>query len=113
MAGRPQSLDPEELKHAFKRAAEIAAVVPPSMQEAAFHRALDQILGSGDAPRVQTTAARREGRGTRTAATGDTRDSAKQLIDGINRTAHPEIASATKVLDRALAVLELAKREDR
>ena len=111
MAGRPQSLDPEELKDAFKRAAEIAAVVPASMQEAAFHRALDQILGGGGEPGAQTTVARRQGRRARPAATDETPDSAKQLIDGINRTAYPGIASATKVLDRVLAVLELAKRD--
>ncbi len=111
MAARPQSLDPEALKDAFKRAAEIAAVVPASMQEAAFHRALDQILGGDGEPGAQTTVARRQGRSARTAATDETPDSAKQLIDGINRTAYPGIASATKVLDRALAVLELAKRD--
>jgi hypothetical protein len=48
MAGQPRSLDPEELKDAFKRAAEIAAVVPPAMQDAAFNRALDQILPGGN-----------------------------------------------------------------
>lgn len=47
MAGQARLTDPEKLKAAFTRAAEIAAVVPESMQEAAFHRALDQILGTG------------------------------------------------------------------
>ena len=81
------------------------------MQEAAFHRALDQILGDGGDPKAEKTVARRQGRSARTAATHESPDSAKRLIDGINRTAHPGIASATKVLDRALAVLELAKRD--
>lgn len=100
--------DPEQLKDAFKRAAEIAAVVPEAMQDAAFHRALDQILGSSE-PVVRTHGDRRraEGRADKAAAT----DPAEQLIDGINRTAYPEIASAAKVLDRALTVLRLAKRD--
>jgi hypothetical protein len=38
-------------------------------------------------------------------------DPATQLIDGINRTAHPEVSGATKVLDRALVVLRIAARD--
>jgi hypothetical protein len=107
MAGKPP--DPEELKQAFKRAAEIAAVVPAPMQEAAFHRALDQILGK-DEP---AAAPRRNGRepSEEPAAKVTVADHAKHLIDEINRTAYPEVASATKVLDRALAVLRLASRD--
>lgn len=109
MAGRAQSPDAEELKDAFRRAAEIAAVVPASMQEAAFHRALDQILGDGEEPTARPRAGRRRvGDGADTTADAD---SAEQLIDKINRTAYPEIASATRVLDRALIVLRLAKRD--
>jgi hypothetical protein len=109
MAGRSQLSDPEKLKDAFRRAAEIAAVVPASMQEAAFHRALDQILGDGEEPTARRPAGRRPPRdGVSTSV--DTH-SVQQLIDRINRTAYPEIASATKVLDRALAVLRLAKRD--
>jgi hypothetical protein len=47
MAEQAELTDPDDLKAAFKRAADIAAVVPASMQEAAFHRALDRILGAG------------------------------------------------------------------
>jgi hypothetical protein len=109
MAGRAQSPDAEELKDAFRRAAEIAAVVPASMQEAAFHRALDQILGDGEEPTAHPRAGRRR-TGDRTDTSADA-DSAEQLIDKINRTAYPEIASATRVLDRALIVLRVAKRD--
>jgi hypothetical protein len=109
MAGQPGSADPEDLKDVFKRAAEIAAVVPASMQEAAFHRALDQILGGGEVPPSPRRGGRREIE--RSAEKDVAADSTKQLIDGINRTIYPEIASATKVLDRALGVLRLAKRD--
>ena len=103
-----QARDPDELKDAFKRAAEIAAVVPEAMQEAAFHRALDQILG------VEEAAAPREEsrqRATKPADKPRAADHAQQLINGINRTAYPEVSAATKVLDRGLAVLRLAAND--
>jgi hypothetical protein len=101
--------DPEKLKDAFKRAAEIAAVVPDAMQQAAFHRALDQILGAGELATGRQSHRREPSShlvGNETPA-----DHAHQLIDRINRTAYPEIASATNVLGRALALLRLAKRD--
>jgi hypothetical protein len=113
MAGRARSSDPEDLKAAFKEAAEIAAVVPESMQEAAFHRALDQILGASaqgsDATKGSTR--RRSAGATKSPEEARNTDAAAQLIDGINRTAYPEIAAASKVLDRALALLRLASRD--
>lgn len=111
MADRAQKDDPEDLKDAFKRAAEVAAVVPEAMQEAAFHRALDRILGHEPAASTQRGGAQRRRRRARTDEEGPAADVAKQLIDGINRTAYPEVAAATRVLDRALAVLRLASRD--
>lgn len=113
MAGQARSTDPEELKAAFKRAAEIAAVVPESMQEAAFHRALDRILGvpveEAKAPKGSTR--RRSPPATTSPAEAESDDAAARLIEEINRTAYPEIASASRVLDRALALLRLASRD--
>lgn len=113
MAGQARLTDPEDLKSAFKQAAEIAAVVPESMREAAFHRALDQILGApgagSEGPRVPTR--RRTSRATKRRDEAERDDAAAQLIGGINRTAYPEIAAASKVLDRALALLRLASRD--
>jgi hypothetical protein len=113
MAGKARSTDPEELKAAFKRAAEIAAVVPESMQEAAFHRALDEVLGvpaqGPEAPKPTTR--RRTPPATKRPDEAENDDAATRLIDEINRTAYPEIASASKVLDRALALLRLASRD--
>jgi hypothetical protein len=111
MARRSKSGDPEALKDAFRRAAEIAAVVPESMQEAAFHRALDQILAGQESTADSAAGHSRRGPSTSTARETSPGDPAKRLIEGINRTAHPEITSATKVLDRALAVVRLASRD--
>lgn len=112
MAGRSQQADPEELKDAFKRAAEIAAVVPEAMQEAAFHRALDEILGR-DEPSAKAERGRSQRRAPRASPDEESpaADPAQELIDEINRTAYPEVPAATKVLDRALAVLRLASRD--
>lgn len=114
MAGEPRSVDPEDLKAAFKRAADIAAVVPEPMQEAAFHRALDQLLSTGgEAPAPPAAPVPRRGSRRRKDIQEDTSgdDNATRLIQEINRTKYPEIASASKVLDRALAVLRLASRD--
>lgn len=112
MAEQAQLTDPEELKAAFERAADIAAVFPESMQEAAFHRALAQLLGTGARPASSRAPSRRGQRQTtKTEAEAPADDAAAQLIHSINRTAYPEIASATKVLDGALAVLRLASRD--
>src|SRR5690349_8569092 len=99
---------PDELKDAFKRAAEIAGVVPEAMQEAAFHRALDRILGSEESSGAPSKVSRQR---ADKPAGKDAADHAQELISGVNRTAYPEVASASKVLDRALAVLRLATRD--
>src|SRR6266511_6436355 len=111
MARRPPQTDPEELKDAFKRAAEIAAVVPEAMQEAAFHRALDQILGREPADGPGRGGSRSRQQQTKIDDKTPGADSAQQLIDGINRTEYPEVAAASKVLDRALAVVRVASRD--
>jgi hypothetical protein len=110
MAAESRSSDADALKDAFKRAAEIAAVVPEPMQDAAFHRALDEILG-GQEPIPRQPKGRARGQKKERLDSESAADIARQLIDGINRTAHPEVSSATKVLDRALAVLRIAARD--
>lgn len=91
-------------KRAFMEAAEIAKSVPKHLQEAAFNRALDHILGkdaraarAGDSqPAAREMVQRR----------GDA-DEFSRLLDSINRTKHPDVGSTTRVADRALKVLEL------
>src|SRR5881398_2071642 len=98
MPGQARSSDPEDLKAAFKEAAEIAAVVPESMQEAAFHRALDQILGASaqGSEATKGSTRRRPAGAKKSSEEARSADAAAQLIDGINRTGYPEIASASK-----------------
>jgi hypothetical protein len=103
-------LTPNSWKDAFKKAAAIAEVVPASMQEAAFHRALDQILGD-TSPAEPSASGRAKRARSRAEDAGRAADNAERLIEGINRTAYPEIASAAKVLDRSLAILRLASRD--
>jgi hypothetical protein len=99
--------DQEALKEAFKAAAEIAKVVPESMQDAAFHRALDQLLGE----ETGTTSASVRGRRVRASKrqSTDSGDAAAVLVEQINRTHHPEVGTADATLDRALHVLRIAK----
>jgi hypothetical protein len=110
--------DDQRLKTAFARAAEIAAGVPEAMQDAAFNRALDQILGVDSTPLLV------EGGGRQSAKTRTPRRKAAEkqssavdespatgLISQIDRTAYPEIFQAATVLDRALRLLRLAEED--
>lgn len=88
---------------AFLEAAEIAKKLPKNLQETAFNRALDHLLGR---------AAKKETRG----ATEDTRDSGErtresELLASIDRTKHPDIGVTDRVADRALKVLHLANED--
>jgi len=98
-------------KELFKRAAEIASVVPESMQDAAFRRALDMLQedeGSGKSrsTRTPSRSARQAGDASSKA---EALDSAEVLIEGINRTEHPEVGEASRVLERSLHILKIAK----
>lgn len=77
------------------------------MQDAAFHRALDQILGGERLPARAGNRRRRPESGQKQEQKVS-EDVADRLIEAINRTAYPEVPQATKVLDRSLAVLRLA-----
>jgi len=99
------------LEEAFKEAAAIASVVPESMQEGAFHRALDEILGgSGGSSQHGGSSSRGKKRGARRAAiAGQQEDSADDLAVKINRTDHSEINASMPVLERSLSILLVAK----
>jgi hypothetical protein len=96
------------LKEAFKEAADIASVVPESMQERAFERALNEILGgsSDQVPASRTKerkATRRKGKQLETAEETD------DLLNRIDRTQYSEVSASMSVLDRSLSVLRIAK----
>lgn len=106
------STDPQ--KDLFKRAAEIASVVPEPMQEAAFRRALDMLQDEAGTRQPSRRTPSRERRGSKRSANrseADHEDPAEVLLQGIDRTKHPEVGEEPKVLERALHVLKIAKDE--
>jgi len=108
--------DPEELKQVFARAAEIATAVPPNLQEAAFQRALDALLGpaepgapppghpSPSAPSIPRVGPEPKGGGDNDSEP----DPAAILIERIDRTEFAEVMAGRRVLDKALLVLRAA-----
>ena len=103
MASRP-------LADLVKEAGEIAKSVPESMQEAAFNRALDQLLGN--ASTRSPSGSSRTQKPTRKLQRDTAADNpASRLINEIDRTAHPQIAEAPNVVQRAMIVLRIAQAE--
>ncbi len=105
----------EGLEKIFAQAAEIAKAVPESMQEAAFHRALDALMGTG-AP-VSARAPRRSRSGaaprrTNGSTKGIPNEKITGLINALNRTDYPLISAGHKVLVNALGVLQAAQGHD-
>lgn len=114
-----------DLKELFKQAAEIAQQVPPNMQEAAFNRAVDLLTGGGGSDgsshgeAIGTGAGGRQSAGPRskvpagkgTAPPAPASNHVDTLLQGINSTQHPAVATAAKNLDRALMVLKIALDE--
>ncbi|MEW6193498.1 MAG: hypothetical protein AB1507_09115 [Bacillota bacterium] len=105
--GKP--LDEEYFKDVFKKAAEIANVVPENMREAAFHRAVDALLSQTS----QET--RRSHKASKHKAVARGVDGVPGTIGDLmkimDRTQHPEIGRATKVLDRSLYLLRAVKTQ--
>lgn len=104
------SVDMQEL---FKEAAKIAAVVPESMQEAAFHRALDALLGNTEtAAATKSISSRR--RTKKQAPGGGKRmdqDNRVSRVTAVPRDEAPEVDKETSVLGRSIALLVVASRE--
>jgi len=93
----------EPAEKAFLEAAEIAKKLPKNLQEAAFNRALDHLLGR--TPKRETRGAAEQAPDV----SEPTRD--PELLASIDRTKHPDIGVTKRVADRALKVLQLAKDE--
>lgn len=103
-----------DLKELFKQAAEIAAQVPESMQEAAFNQAIDLLTGGGADSNNETPKAKRaKSRTTKQQRPTSPKDDppAENLVEVIDSTQHPGVSSAKKVLDRALMVLQISLNE--
>jgi len=100
-----------DLKKLFKQASEIAQQVPESMQEAAFNRAIDLLTGATKQDTVEENIPANNTRKKKTEKQSKSNiedDSADDLISAIDSTQHPGVASANKVLGRALMVLKIA-----
>src|SRR5690242_7426604 len=88
---------------AFKEAAELAKLVPESMQAAAFDRALSLLLGDTEpAAKVRTPAISAR-------SSPSDRSPVSSLIAAIDRTVHPDVVRSPRVLERAMHVLRMAK----
>jgi len=108
-------MDSEALKTAFTQAAEIASAVPQALRETAFNRALDALLGGSVAAGggADSKAGKKKPKHAKTQKQkepGDAdNDPFKYLTEHLDRTAHPEITSAPRVLERALWLLRVSK----
>lgn len=87
------------LKEKFKQAADIASVVPKTMQPMAFSRALDSLQGNIP-PKHQEAKIPKT---TPVLSVSDT------WFDHLNRTEYPEISDSSTVLERSLQVLKIAR----
>ena len=92
-----------DLQEAIQKAAALAKQVPENLQEAAFNRALDQLLGGASGSQLP---ARRK------AAAGQPHDEEPEtddFLEKVDRTKYPDIGATARVADRALKVLALAQ----
>ncbi len=111
MATKPTVPD---LKELFKQAAEIAKQVPESMQEAAFNRAVDLLTqGLPEKDTIGGSSGKEKNRPKKSLSKNEDSDvnAIDELLSKIDSTQHPGVAAASRVLDRALMVLQIARTE--
>ena len=104
----------QDMQELFKEAAKIAAVVPESMQEAAFHRALDLLTGNGQTPAKPTATSRRTSKKQSSGGGGDAgtpENDRVARVTAISRGDAPEVDQETTVQGRSIALLVAASRE--
>lgn len=102
------------LKETFKRAADIASVVPETMHGEAFTRALDVLLGAdahqgvSPTPRTKGNARKKE---VSTTERGNAVTDPVEVFATLERSRASEVDDATGAQAKALAVLMVARRE--
>ena len=107
-----------DLKEIFRRAAEIAEVVPEPLREAAFRRALDELLPNSGAPTAAQVVGDRSSRaapGTthaKSESEGSSTDVVGHLLNSLNRSELADLMKGRKVLDRSLLVLRAAQHHE-
>jgi len=93
-----------EIEDAFKKAAELAQLVPPALQEMAFKRALDELLRK--APARPDSSLSNQSRSVPREKTD-----LMSRFDGVDRTQYPEIGQPGRLLEKVLKVIRIAKDE--
>lgn len=97
----------EQIQSAAKKAEEIALTIHESIRTAAFKAIFDSLVGGSQPNAIirptSIPAAKRTGSAKL--------DDAETTLMEIDRTAHPEIATAASVLDRSLRVLSIASEQ--
>ena len=97
-----------DLDKIFAKAAEIAQKLPDNLQEAAFNRALDELLaGPQQDADTKKSRTRRQKKGTK-AKSNTTDPDSYDFTDSIDRAKYPDIGATDRLADRALKVLQLA-----
>ncbi len=104
-------MDDKQLQETFRRAAEIASVVPESMHQAAFNRALDALMGTTQPASPGPTTPTRTT--TPKAYELDKAKPADPVADlmAMERSRAAEVDDAQGALAKALALLLVARRE--
>jgi len=93
----------------IKQAAEIASQVPEELREAAFNQAVD--LLSRETPPDRQRDPKTKTRGKKSISKPESDDSIDSVLDEIDRTSHPDITLAPRVLERAMMVLRIAEAD--
>ncbi len=119
----------ERLRQITLQAAELAALVPEDLRQAAFERNYEQLLLEGESgqeqerdrgrqragkrqrPRSSSSRRTPPTSGDKETGTGSGTDPVTHLMSNLSRTDHPEIGQASKALDRALHMLRIAERD--
>lgn len=104
----------DELKELYRRAAEIAAEVPESMQEAAFNKAVEHLTGYATVhPPANVGGATQVPLQPIPAGAPPARlDTASEdWHSEFNSTQHPEVLEASTVLDKSLHILSIARKD--
>ncbi len=103
-------MDDERLREMFRRAAEIASVVPESMHEAAFNRALDALTNTGQANQHDAVQNHPRPRTHNDPAKPKSSDPIVAL-SAMDRSHAAEVDSAKGGMAKALGLLFVARRE--
>ena len=104
-------MDDKKLQETFRRAAEIASVVPESMHQAAFNRALDALTGAPQPSHQPPSDGGTRRTPAREAAKPAKVEDRVTALLAMERSRAPEVDSAEAALGKALALLLVARRE--